>query len=435
MKNLLIATLSLLLLSCSQRETAIDSSLLNAVPADAPAVVVADLYLCAADMGMRLTSEGLINSEGERANLKILPKQISDPLIALAQRRHAVDLSHVAAFTDSVTGALIFTAMRIDGAELAEEVEKSPVAIFANDHRIWVTSKPFVKETLDSVLERAERSSIAQIKKDSEFFSSYRPVKAALRVPAFKNVAGDDFTSVYITTQIEENSLSLRLAYADSTGADVDPFNRLSAIDENVYSYLPPATAATLSLGADRHTFRSILSNYGGFLPLNQRMAAELSSGFLCDSTSTLAVGFAPGGSAETIADFSLGTWVFTALLPIEIDRTEDFIDIIDKLSQGSLQCDIAGAYLAVSNASLDQVASGDDYGTVPSNSQIRFQAVVPYRSELMKALSLRRGLSLEADCSHGHTTIRLSVHGGDEPPGQILYELLSELLKKKKIF
>lgn len=425
MKNLLIAAIALMLVSCNRSGLPTDSSLLSSVPADTRAVAVADLYACAREVGLRISSEGLLDATSSEADLSFVPRNVTEPIKALARRRHWVDLSHVAIFADSATGAIVFTAMRIDGAETTDENENPHVAVFVDDNRLWVASKPFDAADLDSIAARASRRSVADIRPFSDFLSSYRPVRAALRPEPFRNVAGDDFTTIFLAAKSEGNMLSVDITYADSLGNKVDPFSRLSGIDENVYSYLPQATVATLAIGADRHTFRSILSNYGGVIPLRQRMAAELSSGFLCDSASTIAVGFAPGGSAETISDFSLKTWVFTALLPIEIDRTEDFIDIIDILTQGSLQCDIAGPYLAVSNASLEQVASGDDYGTVPSPSLMRLQGYIPYRSELMKALRLDFGLSLDADCTGGKTSIRLSTLGGEDPPGTIILDLL----------
>lgn len=427
-RNLLLLSLAIIFTACSRSGQPADASLLSTIPADAPTVVVADLYTCVAGMGLRVSSAGPINASGRDADLSILPKSVAGPLSALARRRHCADLSHVAVFVDSASGALVFTALRISGTEIEDEPEKSRVAVLYDDNSLWVAAKPFDRDMLDSIRLRAAARSLADLPDDREFFTSYRPLRAMKRVPQFRNVAGEDFSTVYLSSRIDDTSLSLHLTYADSLGHKADPFARLSPIDDNVYSYLPHATVATFALGADRHTFRSILSNYGGIMPLRQRMAAELSSGFLCDSASTIAVGFAPGGSAETIADFSLDTWVFTALLPIEIDRTEDFIDIIDKLTQGALQCDIAGAYLAVSNASLDQVASGDDFGTAPSSATVRLQAVVPYRGELMKALGLKRGLSLEAEAVEGTTSVRISVLGGDEPPGEILLSLLTVL-------
>ncbi len=425
MARLLLISLLLLLAACSKAPAPADTPLLSAVPADAPTVVVADLYSCAAAMGLRLSSAGAVDAKGHEADLSLLPRRISAPLSALTHRRHSADLSQVAVFTDSASGAVIFTAQRLVGTDIADEPEKSSVAILYDDSRLWVAAKPFTEEMLDSIRLRAARRSVADIPDRREFFAAYRPLRAIQQLPHFKNVAGEDFSSVALATRFDPSSVTLTLTYADSLGRPANPFSRLSPIDDNAYAYLPQATLATLALGADRHTFRSILSNYGGIMPLRQRMAAELSSGFLSDSASTIAVGFAPGGSAETIASFSLDTWVFTALLPIEIDRTEDFIDIIDKLTQGALQCDIAGAYLAVSNASLDQVASGDDFGTAPSEATMRLQAVVPYRSELMKALGLRAGLSLEAETVEGTTTIRLTTLGSDSPPLPVLLNLL----------
>lgn len=433
MKNLLIAALALMMAACNRSDGTCDSSLLSSVPAGSRAVVVADLYACAEEAGLRISSDGFIGSGKDASELSLLPRRFSAPLMALASRRHMVDLSHVAVFADSATGSVIFTAMRIEGTDLPDEPEDSPAAFFADDSRVWAVAKPFTRDDLNSVLLSASRHSLAEVEDDAEFLSSYRPARAILRPEPFRNEAGDDFSTVYIASRTDENTLTLRITYADSLGKEADPFSRLSPVDENVYSYLPQATAATIAIGSDRHTFRTILSNYGGFMPLRQRMAAELSSGFLCDSASTTAVGFAPGGSAETISDFSLGTWVFTALLPIEIDRTEDFIDIIDKLTQGSLQCDIAGPYLAVSNSSLEGVASGDDYGTNPSSSVFTVQAVIPYRSEQMKALRIDRGLSLDAQCSKGATVVRISTLGGDEPPGQVIVSLLRNFPAKKQ--
>lgn len=421
--------------SCSQHNEKTHSGLLDAVPASAGTVIVADLYECAAHIGLRISSEGLVSDDGENADLDALPRNISEPVALLARNRHSIDLSHVAIFSDSDSKSIIFTAMRIAGTELNDIPDDSRVAFFSDDSRVWVAAKPFDAASLDSVTAHASALAIADIKNDREFFSSYQPMRARVSVPEFRNEAGDDFSFVYASSRVDEDNITIRLSFTDSLGTRVDPFSRLSPIDENVYSYLPQATLATIAIGADRNTFRSILSNYGGFIPLRQRMAAELSSGFLCDSAATLAVGFAPGGSAETISNFTLDTWVFTALLPIDIDRTEDFMDIIDKITRGALLCDIAGPYLAVSNASLETVASGDDYGTIPSESRIRIQAVVPYRSELMKALKLKRGASLDIDASKAEVTIRFSALGGEGAPGELFAPVFTKNFLKKKIF
>jgi len=431
----LLFVLSIISAGCGRHQKKVHSGLLDAVPAEAQTIIVADLYECAAHIGLRIASEGIVSDDGKNADLEALPRNISGPIALLAQYRHSVDLSHVAIFSDSASQSVIFTAMRIAGTELNDLPDDPQVALFSDDSRVWVAAKPFDAASLDSIKAHASVLAIADCRSDCEFFSDYQPVRARVSVPEFRNEAGDDFSFVYASSRVDENNITVRLSFTDSLGSKADPFSRLSPIDENVYSYLPTATLATVAIGADRNTFRSILSNYGGFIPLRQRMAAELSSGFLCDSAATLAVGFAPGGSAETISDFSLDTWVFTSLLPIDIDRTEDFIDIIDKITRGALLCDIAGPYLAVSNSSLEMVASGDDYGTTPSESKIRLQAVVPYRSELMKALKLEQGMSLDIDASHAEVTIRFSALGGDGAPGESFAPVFTKNSLKKKIF
>ena len=87
-----------MLVSCNRSGLPTDSSLLSSVPADTRAVAVADLYACAREVGLRISSEGLLDATSSEADLSFVPRNVTEPIKALARRRHWVDLSHVAIF-------------------------------------------------------------------------------------------------------------------------------------------------------------------------------------------------------------------------------------------------------------------------------------------------------------------------------------------------
>lgn len=459
--RLLMIASALLLCACAGGADAEGEALLDDVPASARFVATGSLYDCAGLAGGRV-SGGELRGGPALDRLASSAPALMEPLRALALWHRHADLTHMAVLCDSATATIIVTALRTsdDEAERAGEgqdieTEHLPEAtLYATDRawvvstpsRLWAWAKPmpsakkrgkrqaaeprFDPSPLDSALSAAARSSMAAVPGAGAFLRHDGPLRMALDMRAIPQPSGEDAAAALVLPRADAQSITLRVTYIDAAGRKVDPFSRLAPIDENVYSYFPAATVATAAVGADRHTLRSMLSHYGRALPLRTRAALELASGYLADSAATTALALIPGGSAETIRSFSADTWTLLGLLPIEISRTEEFFELVDEMGSGQVACDIAGAYIAVSNGPLDDVASGEDIGEQLGASRLRLQAVVPYNSELMRALGLSAGAALELDCADGVTTARLTILGADDKPASLVGAMMGRMLK-----
>ncbi len=452
----LVLALMFALCSCTRADDEHDA-LLDRIPANARVVATGNLYDCASMLGMRLSGGELRPAEAMDQLGSAWPS-LAVPLSAIARWQRHADLAHMAVMVDSATQQLLITALRLDQEAPADlegedlETAMLPEATLYTYHGAWVVATPhrlwagnldlhkgkkgrrpeleFNPAALDSALAAAAREPIASAPGVGPFLKHADALRLCVDMRSVPMPSGEPAARALVAPKADAHSITARVTYIDAQGRKADPFANLSPIDENVYSYLPAATAAVGAVGADRHTLRSMLSHYGRALPMRIRAAVEVASGFLCDTAATTAVALIPGGSAETIRRFSPDTWTILALAPIEIGRTEEFFELIDELGRGDAQCDIAGQYIAISNGPLDDVASGDDIGEQLSPSRLRLQAVVPYNSELMRALGLNRGLSLEVDCAGGVTTARLSFLGDDGAPASVLSALAAKMLK-----
>lgn len=454
----LTAALAASLAACGTSADDEDESLLDEVPANARVVATGSLYDCAAMVGARVSGGELRGGEALDQLRQAAPRLI-EPLEALTRWNRHADLGRVAVFADSATGELIATAMRLDeetpeldseGEDLDTEhlsgatlYQSGGAWTVVTPTRLWAGNltrpagkkgrkgKPqFSSAALDSALAASRRAPISRAPGSGPFLSDAEALRLAIDMRAVPMPSGEAAATALVLPRAEGQSISARVTYVNATGHKVDPFSRLAPIDENVYSYFPAATAATAAVGADRHTLRSMLSHYGRALPMRVRAALEVASGYLCDSAATTAVAVIPGGSAETIRHFSLDTWTLLGLLPVEISRTEEFFELVGELTDDKAQCDIAGAYIAVSNGSLEDVATGDDPGEQLSDTRLRLQAIIPYNSELMRALGISRGVAIEVDCADGVTTARLTLLGADGKPASIFSALMGSMMK-----
>ncbi|MCC8112781.1 MAG: hypothetical protein LIP03_02065 [Bacteroidales bacterium] len=419
----LVCALSIAAWSC---QSSMPPSFADTIPARSDAIIAADL-----DQLLKMAGCG------SKGGAITLTKDLQDLLVridsnalrgveAIAQQGSWLDLKNTYACRKSPDLPWVLTA------EVKEDVELPPhyitasksdildraflyritpdVTLVATEQQAWFISGDSAVARVERLVLSAAESSVGNNPALKDFFDGTPQLKARFKVDGADNPAGDPYDEVRVTLSVRERTLLLN-GTSYNKGAAVNPLARLQAIDPEALEWMPNGCVAAIGAGVSPKLLKKLLKLWGGEPKTN--LAIEALIAMMDAQGGTVAIGAAPGGSAETIRRLTLRNWMLKAMLPLG-EKAEPAAMLINKFIDG-LYSETVDDYLAITNYDPEDYPS--EYDAWPSTaygSKALLTATVPYKSQTMKALRFKNGYELRvvAPDSSFNATLRLLGSG-----------------------
>ncbi len=438
--------LALSIAGCSRQAHPLhERELLETVPARARVIVSLNLDALLKSAACK-SADGKISLTKDLTRLIQLTDSASLPLLgAVAQSGDVADLRRVVIIADTM--GLIVTAplrseLRKDPAEdlnvkgaptylsqLLGDIEvidhPDGVSMARSSAQVWWTSGVHVPmgHVVDYVVGEADRDPISAHQESAAFLERTSQAKAIVRCPLPINPLGEPIDAVYAELRLADRSLSLSV-WGLRSGSKASPLAAMPAVDPAALGEMPPGMMAYAAAGVN-DILPMALKRMSEDWPLATRIGVGAVIDVMNTDGGTIALGIAPGGSAESIRRMDLDSWLVKGVIPVDPDKGYDAAELIDMLSAGKLHSRADSVYLEVANYDLDAFeisTQADIYGT----PKAVVYASVPYNHQAMKAFRLRNGYTLDFLAYESEATAVLTVHG---PASYILPAAIADAL------
>ncbi len=427
-----------------------ERELLETVPAQASVIVCLDLDALLKSAACR-SHDGSISLTKDIKRLIEYTDSASLPMIeAVASSGNFADLRQVIIVGDTM-GVIVTAPLRPELRKLPEkdlDVRSAPTYLSGLVGDIEVVSQPggvcmarssaqvwWVKDcamplghVVDYAVGEADRDPVSAHAEMSSFLQRSAQAKAILKCDVPRNPLGDPFDAVYAELRLADRSLNMAF-WGLRDGEKVAPLAALPAIDPVALSEMPPGMIAYAAVGVNDILPRAIKQMSGSW-PLATRIGVGAVTDVMHTDGGTMAIGVAPGGSAESIRRLSLDSWLVKGVMPVDPDKGYDAAELISILSAGKLHSRADSVYLEVAGYDLDAyeiTSQGDIYGS----PKAVVYASIPYNHQAMRAFRLKNGYTLDFYASDSEATAVLTIHG---PASYILPAAISDALTLSKI-
>lgn len=429
-----------------------DRELLETVPASAHVIVCLDLdaLLKSSACG---SLDGSITLTKELSTLIALTDSASLPMIkAVAQSGNFADLRRVVVIADTM-GLIVTAPLREELRKLPEEdldVKVAPtypspllgdvevidlpggVSMGRGATQVWWVKDCHVPvgHAIDYVVAAADRDAIAAHEESAAFLERSSQAKAIVKCHVAHNPLGEPFDAVYAEMRLADRSLTIGVWCLEG-GEKVSPLAYVPPVDPVALSEMPPGMIAYAAAGVN-DLLPVAIKQMSEAWPLATRIGLGAVIDVMHTDGGTIAVGIAPGGSAESIRRMDLDSWLVKGVMPVDPDKGYDAAELIGLLSGGRLHSRADSVYIEVASYDLDAyevVSQGDIYGS----PKAVVYASVPYNHQVMKAFRLRNGYTLDFYAIDSEATAVLTVHG---PASYILPAAISDaitIIKRRK--
>jgi len=422
-----------------------ERELLETVPARARVVASLDLdaLLKSAACG---SSDGSITLTKDLDRLIALTDSASLPLIkAVALGGNFADLRRVVVIGDTM-GVIVTAPVREELRKLPEEdlnVRSAPtylspllgdievinqpdgVSMARSSSQVWwVKDCPMpLGHVVDYVVGEADRDAVSDHEASVAFLQRSAQAKAIVRCAVSHNPLGEPFDAICAEMRLANRSLTMAM-WGMFRGEKVSVLADMPAVDPVALTEMPPGMIAYAAAGVN-DILPVAIRKMSESWPLATRIGVGAVIDVMHTDGGTMAVGVAPGGSAESIRRMSLDSWLVKGVMPVDPDKGYDAAELISYLGAGRLYSRADSLYLEVAGYDLDAyeiTSQGDIYGS----PKAVVYASIPYNHQAMKAFRLKNGYTLDFYASDSEATAVLTVHG---PASYILPAAISDAL------
>lgn len=408
-----------------------ERELLETIPAKAR--VIASLNLDALLKSAACKSaDGSITLTKDLTRLIQLTDSASLPLIrAVAQSGDVADLRRVVVVADTmgliitapvrgelrvapeddqnVKGAPIYLSPLVGDLEVIDLPDG--VSMARSSSQVWWTTNAHVPigQIVDYVVAMADHDPVSDYEASAAFLERTSQAKVIVRCHVPRNPLGDPIDAIYAEMRLADRSLSVSV-WGLQSGHKASPLSSMPAVDPQALIDMPPGMIAYAAAGVN-DILPIVLKHMSESWPLATRIGVGAVIDVMHTDGGTIALGIAPGGSAESIRRFDLDSWLVKGVMPVDPEKGYDAAELIEMLSAGKLHSRADAVYLEVAGYDLDayeMTSQGDIYG----EPKAVVYASVPYNHQVMKALRLRNGYTLDFSASDSEATAVLTVHG-----------------------
>ncbi len=298
------------------------------------------------------------------------------------------------------------------------------VSVLATQTQAWLACchGDTLAERLSAIINAADRASVSQYAPVAKFLPNPEALAAGyLALPSARNPLGHDFDALLVSVDGTDRQLTANVRMTRN-GCVVNAADSLQPIDDEALAYMPGGAIASFAIGLDKDAIARLMS-WARRLPLASQLVVNAISALADPDGGTMALGVAPGGSAETIRSLSVDNWLFKAVLPIE-DKSADIANIINHVLNDKLYSESDSAYLAITNYDPEFYPSDHTVATMPG-ALMQARLAIGYRSQVMKAIGLTSGYMFEAWVSDSLLRASVNVQG---PSQYLLPSLLRDL-------
>ncbi len=305
------------------------------------------------------------------------------------------------------------------------ETADGDISMIAFGSQLWMKHKrcnPASSDWLIDMIHAADKAPVSQCTQVSDFLARGEAlVSGYVAVPRVRNPLGQDFNSLLARVEGSDRQLmaSVRMM---RNGFPVDAVDSLKAIDHEALDYMPAATMASFAIGLGEGAIERLMP-WARQFPLASQLAINAVTALADPAGGTMALGIAPGGSAETIKRLTLDNWLFKAVLPIA-DKGEYIADIINRVINEKLYSESDSAYLAITNYDPDVYPADYQVPAIPG-AMMQARMSIDYNGQVMKAFRLSSGYLAEAWGADSLLFARVRLQG---PSQYLLPRLLHDL-------
>lgn len=424
--------LTLVTAGCSHQR---QRTLLETIPATASAIIHAN-----ADHALKMAGchsrNGSITLSPDIELLLRHSEEARDLLSESARLGSVLDLANLYAFRcdscwtltapirEKTSPLMQGRRCKVRGLGRAYATNRAGVSVLATEQQAWLgwCTSDTLATRLERILAAADKASVSQFAPISGFLPEEGPLaRGYLAMPLVHNPLGQDYNALLVTVDGSDRAMWAKCTMLRN-GFKIDAADSLQLIDTCVLDWMPGGTMASFAIGVGRGAVTRLMP-WGRQFPLASQLAVNAISALADPDGGTIALGVAPGGSAETIKKLSVDNWLFKAMLPVA-DKGEDIADIINHVTNDRLYSESDSTYLAITN--YDPEAYPSDYCVEPiPDAVMQARLSIGYRSEVMKAFRLSAGYLLEAWAADSALHARIKVHG---PAQYMLPGLLHDL-------
>ncbi|MCM1451944.1 MAG: hypothetical protein NC102_06775 [Clostridium sp.] len=436
---------ALLLLGCGRKEALRERELLETVPAKAKIVACVNLDALLKSAACRSNGGRITLTKDIERLVGMADTMALSLLRAVAQSGNVADLSRVVILGDTM-GIMVTAPVR-------EELRMHPEAdVRAKDAPIYMS--PLLGEmevvnsadgvshartasqmwwvadcglpmgqAVDYVVGAADADPITKHEAAYLFLERAAQCKAIVNCDIPNNPLGEPIEAVYAELRLSDRSISLSM-WGLRDGHPAAALRDMPAVDPAALSEMPPGMIAYAAAGVNE-ILPEAIKQMSETWPLASRIGVGAVIDVMHTDGGTLAIGAAPGGSAETIRRMDLESWLVKCAIPVDPDKGYDAAELIDFLSGGKLHTRVDSVYLEVGSYDLDAyevVSQGEIYGAPKAVAY----ASIPYNHQAMKAFRLKNGYTLDFSATGAEATAVLTVHG---PASYILPAMISDAL------
>lgn len=433
------------MMACHKAEPLRERELLETVPARVRVIASVDFDALLKSSGCRSNS-GRISLTKDLTRLIELTDSSALPLIkAVAQSGHLVDLRQVYVMADTL--GVILTApiheslrrlpeedINVKGAptylspllgEIEVIVDADGISVARSASQVWWIKDCLgpVGHILDYLVEEADRDPVSDHQDIVDLLCRPSQAKAIVRCDVLPNPLGEPIDAVFAELRLSNRSLALTM-WGLRAGEKAAALMAMPAIDPMALSDMPPGMMAYAAVGVN-DILPIAIKQMSESWPLATRIGVGAVIDVMNTDGGTMAIGVAPGGSAESIRNLSIGNWLMKAVMPVDPDKGDDAAELISMLSAGKLFSRSDSVYLEVGSYDLNAyeiTTQGDIYG----EPKAVVYASIPYNHQAMKAFRLRNGYTLDFYATDSEATALLTVHG---PASYILPALISDAI------
>lgn len=346
-------------------------------------------------------------------------------LLAVVDQGYCLDLTQV--YAVKCMDKWMMTAPRIPMSELRGEPERIRIpslgtcqsldlgmgyTLIANEMQVWIghDESSMLSAQLDKMIIAADLEPLSAKTTIVEYVLGEADLKCYYRIPDdFTNPLGGKIMAALTKLNLSERMMELNMEFIGSN-SPAAPFSGLPPIESLHLQGMPLGTIAYLAIGIGPQTLSNLEPLRRG-LPFATQLALNALIALSDPEGGTISLGLAPGGSAETIKKLSLENWLVRAKLPMG-EKAVDAAELINKFSTDNLYCYAEDDALAITSYDIDDYPSEQQDVMLPADARIWIWAQIPYRSQIMKALSIGNGYQLELCATENKVRSTLNILG-----------------------
>lgn len=417
---------------CSHRK---DRTLLETIPATASAIIHAD-----ADRMLKMAGcqsrNGSITLSADIESLLRRAGEMRELLAEGARLGSELDLTRLYAFYCDSSWLLTAPvtaepsqlgqgkSCKVQGLGRAYATDRGVVSVLATRRQAWLgrCAADTLAAKLGHIITAADKASARLYAPVGRFLSQEGPLAAAyIAMPLVRNPLGQDFNAILLAVDASDRAMWATCSMLRN-GFKIDATDSLQLIDTAVLGSMPGGTVASAAVGLGTGTIARLMP-WGRQFPLASQLVVNTISALADPGGGTIALGIAPGGSAETIKKLTADHWLFKAVLPVA-DKGEDIGTIINHVINDKLYSESDSAYLTITNFDPESYPSDYCVETI-SDAVMQARVSIDYRSQVMKAFGLSAGYLLEAWAADSTLHAMVKVQG---PVQYLLPGLLRDL-------